>query len=76
MKESWESYKNILVGALGGLIIAILILIIGFFKTVLLLLFTLLGGLIGWTITNTELGNYLPIRKKIKTKLSIKERNR
>lgn len=64
MKEIWDSYKSILVGALGGLIIAILILIIGFFKTVLLLLFTLLGGLTGWVIKNTEVGNYLPIRKR------------
>lgn len=64
MKESWDSYKSILIGALGGLIIAVLILIIGFFKTVLLLIFTLFGGLTGWAMTNTEVGNYLRIRKR------------
>lgn len=64
MKEIWGKHKSTFIGALTGLIIALLVLTLGFFKTVVLLIFVLLGGSIGWTMTNTEVGNYLRVKKK------------
>ena len=40
-------YKNIIIGGLIGLILAILLFTIGFFKTLILLVLVLIGALFG-----------------------------
>lgn len=47
MKEWFEYYKIPIIFATIGLIIAILFITIGFFKTMLLLIFITLGGFLG-----------------------------
>ena len=47
MKEWFEYYKIPIIFAAIGLIIAILFITIGFFKTMLLLIFIALGGFLG-----------------------------
>lgn len=64
MKEIWDMYTSILIGAMTGLIIALLILVIGFLKTLVLLIFVLAGAITGWAITNTEVKNYIYIKKR------------
>lgn len=51
MNEMWKTYQGPIIGALVGLVIALLILILGFFKTTLIIVFIVLGGLLGWYVT-------------------------
>lgn len=64
MKNLYSKYTNVIIGAICGLIVALSILIIGFFKTLLIFIFVCLGALAGWFISNTEVGNYLHIKKR------------
>lgn len=72
MREVWEGYAYTIIGALSGFIIALTILTVGFFKTLLIVILIVLGALVGWAITNTELGVYL---HKKNDRLKVKERN-
>ena len=51
MNEIWETYRGPIIGALAGLFIALLMLTLGFFKTILIIVFVILGGFIGWYAT-------------------------
>ncbi|ALS36473.1 hypothetical protein A5819_001394 [Enterococcus sp. 7E2_DIV0204] len=51
MNEVWETHKGPIIGALAGLLIALLMLTLGFFKTVLIIVFVILGGFVGWYAT-------------------------
>ncbi|MBM7690596.1 DUF2273 domain-containing protein [Enterococcus ureilyticus] len=51
MNEIWETYRGPIIGALAGLLIALLMLTLGFFKTVLIIVFILIGGFMGWYAT-------------------------
>lgn len=48
MNEVWDAYRGPIVGALIGLLLALLMLTLGFFKTVLIIVFVILGGFLGW----------------------------
>lgn len=48
MKEIWEAYKIPIIFAGAGLLLAILLITIGFLKTLLLLVFTYLGAYLGF----------------------------
>lgn len=47
MKSFFLQYRYMIIGGLLGLLIAILLLMIGFFKTLLLLVSTILGATLG-----------------------------
>lgn len=53
-----NQHKYILIGALNGFTIAILFLTLGFLKTILLLLFTFAGCVIGWYVKKMSLMDY------------------
>ena len=47
MKEFFRKYKSVIIGAGIGLVLAVLMLTIGFFKTLLIILLGGVGALIG-----------------------------
>lgn len=53
-----NQYKYILIGALNGFTIALLFLTLGFFKTILLLLFTVVGSIVGWYVKKVSIMDY------------------
>jgi uncharacterized membrane protein len=55
MNELYRNYKYPILGALLGLFLAILLIAVGFFKTLLVLLFLLVGAAIGWYLQVTGL---------------------
>lgn len=55
MKEIFDEYRWSILGGLGGFILAILFLTLGFFKTLLILVLTLLGVYVGFFLKNTGL---------------------
>ncbi|WP_122647139.1 DUF2273 domain-containing protein [Enterococcus mediterraneensis] len=60
MKDLLLDYKLPIIGGGIGLVLAILLLTIGFFKTLLLLIITFLGAAIGMYVKNHGLlDNYL-----------------
>lgn len=60
MNEFLATYKYPIIGAVAGLILAILFFTIGFFKTILLLILTCLGGFLGYYLKqNGILEKYL-----------------
>ncbi|MCC4312116.1 DUF2273 domain-containing protein [Carnobacterium maltaromaticum] len=58
MKEWFEYYKIPIIFATIGLIIAILFITIGFFKTMLLLIFITLGGFLGLYLKKINFFDY------------------
>lgn len=62
MQDWIETYKWPIIGALLGFILAMLFLTIGFFKTILIVLLTIVGGLIGYFLNKT--GMLAKITKK------------
>lgn len=58
MKEWFEYYKIPIIFAAIGLIIAILFITIGFFKTMLLLIFIILGGFLGLYLKKINFFDY------------------
>lgn len=48
MNEIWETYRGPIVGALAGLLVALLILTLGFFKTLIIIVLVIIGGFVGW----------------------------
>lgn len=50
-----DNNKFALIGALVGFIIALLFLTLGFFKTILLLIMTIVGFSVGWYLKKTGL---------------------
>lgn len=61
MKELLENYKIPLLFAGIGLIIAVLFISVGFLKTLLLLIFTALGGYLGFYLK--QIGFFEQFRK-------------
>lgn len=55
MADLISKYRWPLLFALAGLLIAILLMTVGFFKTLLILLFTCLGAVIGYYVEQTGL---------------------
>lgn len=54
MQNLWENYRGRLVGALFGLSIGTMFLVLGFFKTIFLLICITAGYLLGKRIDNKE----------------------
>lgn len=50
MKLLFFQYQYMIIGGLIGLIIAILLITVGFFKTLLVLILTILGSYIGYKL--------------------------
>ncbi|WP_159723202.1 DUF2273 domain-containing protein [Enterococcus sp. CSURQ0835] len=60
MNEFLANYKYPIIGAVAGLILAILLFTIGFFKTILVLILMCLGGFLGFFLkSNGILEKYL-----------------
>lgn len=59
MKDIIDNNKFAIIGALIGFIIALLFLTLGFFKTILLLIMTIVGFGVGWYLKKTGLLNKL-----------------
>lgn len=59
MKDIIDNNKFAIIGALIGFIIALLFLTLGFFKTMLLLIMTIVGFGVGWYLKKTGLLNKL-----------------
>lgn len=59
MKDIIDNNKFAIIGALIGFIIALLFLTLGFFKTILLLVMTIVGFGVGWYLKKTDLLNKL-----------------
>lgn len=59
MKDIIDNNKFAIIGALIGFIIALLFLTLGFFKTILLLVMTIVGFGVGWYLKKTGLLNKL-----------------
>lgn len=55
MQEFIETYKCPIIGGIIGLIIGILFLTLGFFKTILILLLTLVGVCIGVYLQKSQI---------------------
>lgn len=55
MEKFIKDNKQVLIGALIGLVIAILFITIGFLKTVLIILCTVVGIFIGYYVKKTHL---------------------
>ncbi|MDT1959001.1 DUF2273 domain-containing protein [Carnobacterium divergens] len=55
MKDIIDNNKFAIIGALVGFIIALLFLTLGFFKTILLLIMTIVGFGVGWYLKKTGL---------------------
>jgi len=47
MKEFWGKYKAVIIGALAGIVLAVLMLTIGFFPTLLIIILGGVGAVIG-----------------------------
>ncbi|MGY3779164.1 DUF2273 domain-containing protein [Isobaculum melis] len=62
MQDWMETYKWPIIGAILGFILAMLFLTIGFFKTILIVLLTIVGGFIGYFLNKT--GILVKITKK------------
>lgn len=56
-------FRNLIIGALGGLVIALLLVTIGFFKTVFVILLTLIGAGAGYILKRKNI-NLLDYIKK------------
>ena len=54
MQNLWENYRGRLVGAIFGLLIGAMFLILGFFQTIFLLICITAGYLLGKRIDNKE----------------------
>lgn len=55
MNELIDNNKYALIGAFIGFLLALLFLTLGFFKTILLLVLTIVGFCVGWYAKKTEL---------------------
>lgn len=56
-------FRNLIIGALAGLVIALLLVTIGFFKTVFVILLTLIGAGAGYILKRKNI-NLLDYIKK------------
>ncbi|MEG0797608.1 MAG: DUF2273 domain-containing protein [Acidaminococcaceae bacterium] len=54
MKNVWENYKGRLIGAIFGLFVGIMFLILGFFQTIFLLICIAAGYFLGQRLDNKE----------------------
>ncbi|KAF1305690.1 DUF2273 domain-containing protein [Enterococcus saccharolyticus] len=52
MKVLFQQYQYAIIGGLTGLILAILLITVGFFKTLLVLILTMLGAYIGFYLNS------------------------
>ncbi|WP_412988867.1 DUF2273 domain-containing protein [Pediococcus siamensis] len=60
MKEIFDEYKLPIIGGIVGLVIAILLVTIGFFQTLLLIILMVVGATIGLYLDKTHiLDDYL-----------------
>lgn len=59
MQEFWHTYKWPVMGGIFGLIVAILFLTVGFFKTILVFLLVLAGGWLGMYLSKSQWFNQL-----------------
>lgn len=59
MANYWQKYKWPIIGGGLGLLIAILILTLGFFKTLIILLFMLIGIGLAWYLQQSNFFNKL-----------------
>lgn len=55
MENFLQTYKWPIIGALTGLILALLFITIGFFKTLLIVGFTVLGLFLGFYVKRTKI---------------------
>ncbi|WP_373809104.1 DUF2273 domain-containing protein [Streptococcus ferus] len=62
--EVFQTYKYPILGAFFGLILALLLITIGFLKTLLLLIFIIFGAIGGWCLEKTGLLQSILIRSR------------
>ncbi|MGC6767423.1 DUF2273 domain-containing protein [Enterococcus sp. LJL128] len=59
MKEIFDEYKWPIIGGIGGLILAVLLMTLGFFKTLLILILMVVGVYAGFYLKATGLADRL-----------------
>lgn len=64
MRELLDTYKWPIIGGFAGLLIGILFLTLGIFKTILILLLVLVGGYVGLYMQNNPSIRQLQFKRK------------